>query len=297
MDILPPEVWMQIFAFSCTDGGFTGRSLSGVSRATHYLSKPVKYQSLCVVGRYRLFKLLVVLSRLPPNERRIKYLFIAGFDDTKAFDGRDMDLPVNADDILGRVLCLVAPSLVSLDIHRRTVLQQPSAFEIDFPLLTDLTLHGPYQSLHPTRRRPGAASFPSLRRLDIHHFSHRPAHFLQHIVPAVPRLARLRVPQCSFTPYEIQVALGILQPVASDSEAVFFPPSLERLLIDADSLMCRMDAFEGNERTTQFLKKYQKIAARDKRVRVMQGRREWTPVAEAQQQWLQDVACLSMLES
>ncbi|KAJ7677579.1 hypothetical protein B0H14DRAFT_2261194, partial [Mycena olivaceomarginata] len=65
-----------VFGFSCTDDGCTGRSLSLVSRAVHIVSKPLKYQSLCVVGLDQLMKLLAVLSKLPTGGRKVKYLFI-----------------------------------------------------------------------------------------------------------------------------------------------------------------------------------------------------------------------------
>ncbi|KAF8172805.1 hypothetical protein K438DRAFT_1611343 [Mycena galopus ATCC 62051] len=80
MEDIPPEIWTEIFAFSCTDDGRTGRALSIVSRAVHLTSKPLKYQSLCVVGLDQLRKLLAILSDLPTGERKVKYLFIAGLD-------------------------------------------------------------------------------------------------------------------------------------------------------------------------------------------------------------------------
>ncbi|KAJ6544101.1 hypothetical protein B0H19DRAFT_956400, partial [Mycena capillaripes] len=76
METIPSELWTEVFAFSCTDDGSTGRALSTASRAVHFISKPLKYQSLCVVGLDQLVKLLAMLSNLPHGERKLKYLFI-----------------------------------------------------------------------------------------------------------------------------------------------------------------------------------------------------------------------------
>jgi hypothetical protein len=46
MDRFPPEILSQIFSFACTDGGYTGRSLSIVSKYVHKTSKPYKYNSI-----------------------------------------------------------------------------------------------------------------------------------------------------------------------------------------------------------------------------------------------------------
>ncbi|KAJ7889921.1 hypothetical protein B0H14DRAFT_2497490 [Mycena olivaceomarginata] len=203
LETVPPEIWAEVFAFSCTDTGCTGRALSLVSRAAHLVSKPLKYQSIVVTGFRELLKLLAVLRELPPGARRVKYLCVGGaVSDT-------------AEKTLGRILRLVAPSLVALRIHCSTI-SRPSLFPgIEFPLLAELTLHGPFQSLLPTGLRP----LPSLRRVRIHHLSYHPAGFLQQVVHTAPSLTHLRVPQ---TPYAVQVALGILQPAASDSEAAAF---------------------------------------------------------------------------
>ncbi|KAJ7661691.1 hypothetical protein B0H17DRAFT_953615, partial [Mycena rosella] len=76
MENAPSEIWTEVFAFACTDDGSTGRALSTVSRAVHLISKPLKYQSVCILGPNQLLKLSTVLSALSPNARRIKYIFI-----------------------------------------------------------------------------------------------------------------------------------------------------------------------------------------------------------------------------
>ncbi|KAI0062658.1 hypothetical protein BV25DRAFT_593406 [Artomyces pyxidatus] len=50
MDRCPPEIHSLIFALACSDDGFTGRSLSSVSRYIRQASAPYHWQSLVVAG-------------------------------------------------------------------------------------------------------------------------------------------------------------------------------------------------------------------------------------------------------
>ncbi|KAJ7629995.1 hypothetical protein DFH06DRAFT_1224558 [Mycena polygramma] len=289
MNTIPLELWTEVFAFSCTDDGSTGRALSTVSRAVHLTSKPVKYQSLCVVGLPQLLQLLAILSNLSPGERKIKYLFIACLDDSERTEG-----PPDARhprDVSERALCqllnLVSSSLVALHIHRTESLRPSILLPVDIslPALTELTLHGPFQSLQPPCPPPHEV-LPSLRRLHICHCSFYPAKFLQHIVHAAPQLKHLRVPQSSFPPFDIQVALGMLRPALSAPDPVYLPSSLEKLVIEVDPASSSPDSWGANIRATQFQKKFQKISDSDRRVCLVDGKKDWLPVRQAKQEWL-----------
>ncbi|KAJ7854984.1 hypothetical protein B0H14DRAFT_2353482, partial [Mycena olivaceomarginata] len=279
--------------FSCTDDGCTGRSLSLVSRAVHIVSKPLKYQSLCVVGLDQLMKLLAVLSKLPTaaGGRKVKYLFIAGLDDAKKVGAplhADPSRAGLAEKTLRRVLLLVAPSLVALYIHRTTITRHSLLPEIEFPLLTELTLHGPFKSSQSSTDVRPPIFFPSLRRLQICHFAYHPEGFLGCIVRAAPMLTHLRVPQSSFTPYEIQVALGILQPTTSAVEAVYLPTSFKELVIEVDPATSFVDlTWASNRRANQFLKKFRTIPTKDGRMCLVDGRSDWTPAGLAKKDWLE----------
>ncbi|KAJ7938370.1 hypothetical protein B0H13DRAFT_1140189 [Mycena leptocephala] len=299
METIPAEIWTEVFAFSCTDDGYTGRSLSAVSRAVHHISKPLKYQSLCIVGGLdRLFRLLAVLSHLSPGERKVKYLFIGGLDDSKGFESPDGSTDVRralhpgkdtTEQALAWILHLVSSSLIALHLHHTKILRQFLLPEIELPVLRELTLHGPFKSSQPANPRPHTL-FPSLRRLHIHHFGYNPANFLQQIVYAAPRLTHLWVPQSSFTPYDIQVALGMLEPTGeSASEAVYLPSTLEELVIEVYPGPTRssLEFWESNLRAIQFLKKLQKISDGDGRVCLVDGGNDWIPVEQAKQEWLE----------
>lgn len=78
LDKLPPELCARIFQFACTDSGYTGRSLSLVSRYIHETSQPAKLQSIALVGRKQILDFAVLLSRTPAHLRTTRYLFVNG---------------------------------------------------------------------------------------------------------------------------------------------------------------------------------------------------------------------------
>ena len=72
----PPEIWENIFALACTDTGFTGRSLSLVSKQFNEISAPSKYQSIAITQWSQLVAFPQTFSQLPNFQKKIKYLFI-----------------------------------------------------------------------------------------------------------------------------------------------------------------------------------------------------------------------------
>ncbi|KAJ7477210.1 hypothetical protein B0H11DRAFT_1295737 [Mycena galericulata] len=293
MNTIPPEMWAEVFAFACTDDGHTGRALSMVSRAVQVISKPLKYQSIGVVGLHQLLKLVKMLTDLTPGGRKVKYLFVAGMDESRSYEnpagsGRFRIAPRTdiAEQALSRLLHLVSSSLLALHIHH-TVPRQSLLPETDLTELTQLTICGPFKPSQPTDHRPPRI-FPSLRRIRIHHFAFHPENFLEQILHAAPVLTHLRVPQCSFTPYDIQAALGILQPIAPASEVVYLPDTLERLVIEVEGVPSSLDSCAGNIRASQFLRKFQKISLSDGRVSLIDGRSDWIPVIQAKEEWLEN---------
>ena len=76
MNQTPSEVWKNIFSFACTDTGFTGRSLSLVSKYIHETSKSVKLQSIALRGYGQMLAFADLLEKYPPTHRRVRYLLI-----------------------------------------------------------------------------------------------------------------------------------------------------------------------------------------------------------------------------
>ncbi|KAI0081535.1 hypothetical protein K474DRAFT_1587422, partial [Panus rudis PR-1116 ss-1] len=69
----PAEIWTKIFSFACTDGGYTGCSLSRVSRYFRDASLPVKLQTVSLHGE-RSACLFLNMLRSRPHPPRVKDL-------------------------------------------------------------------------------------------------------------------------------------------------------------------------------------------------------------------------------
>jgi hypothetical protein len=177
------EIWNQIFTLACTDNGFTGRSLSLVSRYIHKTSKSAKLQSLSVTKPQQIHALARLIAETPPKYRRVRYLFIASpgpYDDesddreadseeegsnTSAADAADHDKEVLA--AFQHIIRALAPTLTTLHVHfpfYRESLFLPTTET--FPSLVELTLYGPY-SIELPSLSDHPPLFPSLRRLHL----------------------------------------------------------------------------------------------------------------------------------
>ncbi|KAJ7117679.1 hypothetical protein C8R44DRAFT_626793, partial [Mycena epipterygia] len=76
IDQIPPEICAHIFGFACRDSGYTGRSLSLVSRYIRETSELAKLQSIALFGRQQILAFAELLDRTPPHLRTTRYLFI-----------------------------------------------------------------------------------------------------------------------------------------------------------------------------------------------------------------------------
>lgn len=77
MDKCPPEICTKIFSEACLDSGYTGRSLSLVSKFIHNTSRSVKLQSICLRSLEQTVAFASLLKETPPHLRRVRYLFIS----------------------------------------------------------------------------------------------------------------------------------------------------------------------------------------------------------------------------
>ena len=154
MDRCPPEILYKIFALACTDGGYTGSSLSLVSRHIHATSFPVRYHTVSLWGFPRMCmfqKTLAPMSSYPPA---VHHLFIS-----------DGHVPVSGTEVLeeaASIISTLAPTLITLAGSLRPGITGVNSTSVipHLPLLQDLSLcfTGPY-STSPD------LSLPNLRRL------------------------------------------------------------------------------------------------------------------------------------
>lgn len=77
MDRCPVEILIKIFAFACTDGGFTGCSLSLVSTFIREVSGLVKHQSVALKGLDQTARFNDFIHTSPfPMRSRVRHLFV-----------------------------------------------------------------------------------------------------------------------------------------------------------------------------------------------------------------------------
>jgi hypothetical protein len=76
MDHCPVEIHAHIFQLACTDGGYTGRALSLVSKYFHDVSKPTKYYSVSCHGFWQAIEFLRLITNLPPHHRIVCHLSV-----------------------------------------------------------------------------------------------------------------------------------------------------------------------------------------------------------------------------
>ena len=76
LENLPPEILLKIILDACTDGGFTGRSLSLVSKHIHAVSKPAKFHSITIHGVWQLLQFIQLLDTISLHTQPVHHLFI-----------------------------------------------------------------------------------------------------------------------------------------------------------------------------------------------------------------------------
>ncbi|KAJ7265564.1 hypothetical protein C8J57DRAFT_1229796 [Mycena rebaudengoi] len=125
----------------------------------HHLSKPLKYQSISVVGIRQLEKLPAVFDQQPAAERRVESLFVGNLDGDrdragpKDWHGELKECSSSVEQALNQLLNLVSSNLLVLHIHRVEV-YRPSLFpEADLPVLAELVVQGSFKLSQPHDQR------------------------------------------------------------------------------------------------------------------------------------------------
>ena len=79
MTYLPTELWHHIFSFSCTDGGYTGASLSMASRALRAYSATYRFHSIHLSSLNKIEKFLSCKELFPSDslESPVRHLVLS----------------------------------------------------------------------------------------------------------------------------------------------------------------------------------------------------------------------------
>ncbi|KIM78998.1 hypothetical protein PILCRDRAFT_823866 [Piloderma croceum F 1598] len=169
MHQLPPELCTEIFSLACRDSGFTGRSLSLVSRYVHETSKEAKLQSISIHGYDEIIAFAALLERTPLHLRSVRFCFISSqdrcMDETQAAWNGMQQLSVpdtsaaarnaysrehrrlvdiwarSVDTDRKRDLARVEPKAIAFDSILKNIASTVEALEVDFDNRYDLKRH------------------------------------------------------------------------------------------------------------------------------------------------------------
>jgi len=281
MDKTPPEVWEKIFSFACTDTGFTGRSLSLVSKYVHETSKSVKLQSIALRGYAQMLTFADLLEQTPPHLRRVRYLLVAcrswdmKIDYPPARKGEcnfeertwleDLQMREGGSAFVN-ILKNVAPSLKILEVDLEYETARYARKVISLPCLTDLTTHGHFPLLAYPPHTPTLEPCRSLRRLHIKASSPGICwrDFLPHIASFAPALTHLCFSHLhqdsNFFPSDLKMALESTKLESWQPKVARLPQTIERIVV-------RPDVPHGED--SELLEGCRELQANDDRVVVL----------------------------
>lgn len=315
MERCPPEILSQIFSRACTDGGYTGRSLSAVSKYIHNTSKPYKYKSIGLHGVRKTSAFATLLGEISPDiPNGITHLFVSNNHESSTVEAYSeppgtaslaASLRRHASSVSGlmlgskrrrrrqkseadirrdmgnigailKVLRVVAPTLQTLTIcfisksHTLPFSDSatPNAPFPRLPALSELTLS--YQApvdggfnYHFFCSSASAASFPSLKRLDISAQSmshHLPQTLYYHIATIAPSLTHLCLPS--------HMSLELRGALFDGDDEYKLPPALRRICILLD---VRHHCSLGSDQSNCFHCQIMSLATMDPRIIILDG--------------------------
>ncbi|KAI0694743.1 hypothetical protein C8Q76DRAFT_758016 [Earliella scabrosa] len=168
---IPPELWKEIVALACTDGGYTGRSLALTCKFMHAQSHSSRFHSVALTSLQHLEDLLKLLRQaqdesVPVQSRpMIEHLYLSFMDETcrsppdfwrirrcmsqEEAQGHDQKVASEKQawdarfvPAMTELLALAGPTLRTLCILEEPAVRLPP-FECGvLPRLEELTLHG-----------------------------------------------------------------------------------------------------------------------------------------------------------
>ncbi|KAJ7931753.1 hypothetical protein B0H13DRAFT_2308456 [Mycena leptocephala] len=233
LDQLPPEICAHIFNFACRDSGYTGRSLSLVSRYIHETSKQAKLQSIVLIACAGWLNAQLALAALPPGDERLNEL-------QEEMKRQKADTYQCAEDFgreganaVQNILLNLAPTLELLDLTLNKYAAEMMTEKISLPRLVDLTSRGGFP-LHATDV-PVLEPSHSLLRVHIVESSDQwtsTTRFFEngisHFAPSLTHLRLSQLEKHESVIADLQSALGLSVPISGVTQ---LPLTLELVLL------------------------------------------------------------------
>ena len=243
MDRLAVELLEQIFLLACTDGGFTGASLSRVSKHIRAVSRAARFHTIALLspfpGKLEQFACCYVQERALSlgATPKVRHLLVASAirqtDSARVVlkpspDGDASKYLPDVNDVkkqreasqrelrkfhmdVAALLQLLAPDLLSLTLvhcHRygKPEMRFPDTIEVPggFPLLQELTIAG-IQPRFTSPECPSGSLYPSLERLHLSLVALSGCPDLNIVAwgDNAPKLAHLRISNVNYWPRTI----------------------------------------------------------------------------------------------
>ncbi|KAJ6519283.1 hypothetical protein C8R45DRAFT_17030 [Mycena sanguinolenta] len=298
--VLPVELWTQIHALACTDGGDAGRALSLVSKDWSSISAPYRLQSIALLGAKPILRFLCLLDSTEESLRNVQSLFIGCPNLRNSSSRLDLareralgltftdqlfpELRITSfthtvqirDDAIEqavtRILRRTANTLRVLHTHLVFVRRPRPLYPIPLRHLRVLVLHGPFASPPPI----STSTFPNLRRLRLAPpltSPHEGAVLLTTIATATPRLSHLCISHTACTSRELERALEHTN-----------LRNLTRLVVEMGTSR-RTPSPPANVVAVPEHTKLMRLAQDDGRVRIVREKRWWIDVQAALLEW------------
>jgi len=227
LELCPAEICSEIFSFTCLDSGYTGRSLSLVSRYINWTSRPFKFQSLAVIGYEQLVAFAEIIENTPDDFRRVRTIFISAHSRGIASDSKA--LPVDyarrykAHAAVERILHTISPYVEV--VHAFFIFARPfPLLPVKLPALAELTVHGPMDANTAVDEN---IYFSSLKHLHLTTFND-PSFILTQMIRITPLLTHLRFSAQDHSHIFVDRLREALEPSPTK-----FPPAFEKLYIHA----------------------------------------------------------------
>ncbi|KAI0087773.1 hypothetical protein BDY19DRAFT_222670 [Irpex rosettiformis] len=151
MDKCPPEVHWRIISYACTDDGYTGCSLSLVSRYIHQVSSPYRWQCVSLPGYDSVISFSRKLEKVH-TRRPIRHLFLSD---------REFEIPSRLTETL---------SFFSASVYDHGARSVSLCLSASFPLLQELTIRARCTTVHLAGDSPGdtiPCNMPNLTHLHL----------------------------------------------------------------------------------------------------------------------------------